>query len=213
MIIKVEQISHEFKKKKQIRMCLDHINFTIYPGQFHCIIGESGKGKSTLLNIVTGMLTPKSGTVYWNEKNIFKDLKESKRIEFLNGKIGYMMQGAALLGNLNVLENILCPIEIAGGKREKKEIEHLLKTLDIWNLRTSYPGELSGGEYKRVSLARIIIAKPEVLIADEPTSSLDQDSAEIVRTILSEYCKNGKSVVVATHDMQFIKDTRIIHKL
>lgn len=213
MIIKLDQITHDFKQGEQIKRCLDKIDFTIYPGQFHCIIGESGSGKSTLLNMIAGMLIPQNGTIYWDDINIFIDLKEKKRTNYLNEKIGYMMQGAALLGNLNVLENIRCPMELNKRKSKKEEIEHLLKTLDIWDVRASYPSQLSGGEYKRVSLARAIIAKPEILIADEPTSSLDQHSAEIVRTILNDYGRNGNSVVVATHDMQFVKEERIIHSL
>lgn len=200
MILRVEKIGHEFQVKSPKVTCLHNVNLTIKPGEFCCIAGKSGCGKSTLLNIITGMLSPAYGDVYINKDNIYHDWNEKQRTKIRSKEIGYMMQGASLLDNLTVFENVICPLELSGKKVDFKKVKKLLKELFIENIRDSYPSELSGGEYRRVSLARALMPSPKLLVVDEPTTSLDKQSAQIVRKLITSYCDCENSVLVATHD-------------
>ncbi len=205
MVLKAEHIFHTFIQGGIVRECLSDVNLTIMPGEFKCLTGESGTGKTTLLNILTGMLKPTQGAVYLDEKNIYDDMNESQRTECRNSSIGYLMQGMALLGNLTVYENLIFPLELAGRTYDQARVLKVLQELELGSVQDSYPQVLSGGEYRRASLARTILLEPEILVADEPTSNLDERSAGIVRRMLTDYCQSGKSVLVATHDRKLVQ--------
>lgn len=184
---------------------LNKISFQLNQGDFFCITGESGCGKTTLLNIVSGMLRPDTGDVYLNGKSIFKDMKEQERTELRNKVLGYMMQGNSLIPDLTVWQNIIFPLELAGRKADEEEAVRLGEQLGIDNIMDSYPSEISGGEYRRVLLARILLLDTDILIVDEPTSNLDEKSAVIVRKVLHNICSTKrKSLIVVTHDKNFL---------
>ena len=178
---------------------LKSTDITVKKGEMTALAGASGCGKSTLLNILTGMLRPDSGSVFIKGTDISK-LSEKERTALRSGVIGYMMQKNALLPELTVWQNILFPAYTAKKKPDKKRAEEIAERLSLTSLLGSYPSQISGGEYRRVMLARVLVTEPEIIIADEPTSNLDRESAEIVRDMLKEVNKNGITVLAASHD-------------
>lgn len=207
MNVRVENVSKSFGKNG-----LKEISFRLEQGDYLCIMGESGCGKTTLLNIVSGMLRPDTGDVLLNGKSIFHAMKEKERTALRNKTLGYMMQGSALIPDLTVWQNIVSPLELNGRSSDKMQVTALMKRLGIDNVTDSYPSEISGGEYRRVLLARVLLLDTEILLVDEPTSNLDENSAVIVREILNEYhSRQGKSLIVVTHDKQFLdSSTRLL---
>ncbi len=180
------------------------VSFTVARGQFAGLTGASGCGKTTLLNILTGMLSPDSGTVTVDGISV-QELRGKQRAALRAKKIGYMMQGNVLLPDLNVMQNLLFPAQLAGKKPEGKQIRELALKLKISGILDSYPAEISGGEYRRVMLARILLLDTPIIAADEPTSNLDSRSAEIVREILHERREKGVTLLIATHDAELLQ--------
>jgi putative ABC transport system ATP-binding protein len=197
MTLKAENISKTFGKNG-----LAHSSISASEGSFLCITGESGCGKTTLLNIISGMLKPDTGEVSIDGKSLYS-LRERERIKLRNEKIGYMTQGNSLIPELTVWQNIVAPSELSGKKTDSRKVMELAQRLGIDKVIDSYPSELSGGEYRRSLLARVIVLDTPLLLVDEPTSNLDESSAAIVREVLYEEYKKGKGVVVVTHDREF----------
>jgi putative ABC transport system ATP-binding protein len=208
MTLIAENISKKFGQNG-----LAPVSMSIAENQFHVVIGESGCGKTTLLNILTGMLSPDSGSVTIDGKNIFTDMKESERTLLRYEKISYMTQGSTLIPELTVWQNIICPLELSGRKANEKDVNALAKKLGIVNILDSFPSEISGGEYRRVLLARCILPDAKLLLVDEPTSNLDEESAAIVREILFEEYKKGKGLLIVTHDRELLSYQPQIHEL
>ena len=167
-----------------------------------CVTGESGCGKTTLLNILSGMLRPDSGTVQLDGRNIFQ-MTDKERTMLRNTTIGYMTQGNSLIPELKVWQNIVCPTELCGKKADEDKVTALCERLGIANVSDSYPSDLSGGEYRRALLARVLLLDMPILLVDEPTSNLDEKSASIVREVLNEQYLKGKGVLIVTHDKEF----------
>ena len=201
MILKAENISKKFGKNG-----LNPASISIETEQFLCITGESGCGKTTLFNIISGMLRPDTGTVTLDSRDIFK-MKERERTMLRNDTIGYMTQGNSLIPELTVWDNIIGPSELYGKKTNEADVMALAEKLRIDNVVDSFPSELSGGEYRRVLLARVMILNTPILLVDEPTSNLDEKSAAIVREVIYEEYQNGKGIAVVTHDKEFEKYT------
>lgn len=208
MTLNAENISKKFGQNG-----LAPVSMSIAENQFHVVIGESGCGKTTLLNILTGMLSPDSGSVTIDGKNIFTDMKESERTLLRHEKISYMTQGSTLIPELTVWQNIICPLELSGRKADEKDVNALAQKLGIVNILDSFPSEISGGEYRRVLLARCILPDAKLLLVDEPTSNLDEESAAIVREILFEEYKRGKGLLIVTHDRELLSYQPQIHEL
>ena len=183
---------------------LKSTDITVKKGEMTALAGASGCGKSTLLNILTGMLRPDSGSVFIKGTDISK-LSEKERTALRNGVIGYMMQKNALLPELTVWQNILFPAYTAKKKPDKQKAEKIAERLSLTSLLGSYPSQISGGEYRRVMLARVLVTEPEIIIADEPTSNLDRESAEIVRDMLKEVNSSGTTVLAASHDPMLLE--------
>ena len=178
---------------------LKSMDITVKKGEMTGLSGASGCGKSTLLNILTGMLRPDSGTVLIDGVDISK-LSEKKRTALRGSVIGYMMQKNALLPELTAMQNIMFPAYIAKKQPTEKKAEEIAEKLSLTKQLGSYPSQLSGGEYRRVMLARILLLDTPVIVADEPTSNLDRESSVIVRDILTEANKKGVTVLAASHD-------------
>ena len=193
-MITADKIAKHFGKNG-----FDPISFSVQKGQMAGLTGASGCGKTTLLNILTGMLRPDSGSVLIDGTDL-QTLRSHALAVLRSQKIGYMMQGNVLLPDLTVLQNLLFPAQLAGKGIQKEQASEIAEQLHISNILASYPAEISGGEYRRVMLARILLLDTPVLIADEPTSNLDSESAALVRKMLTARRENGATLLIAAHD-------------
>lgn len=188
-IIKTNNISHSYESD----IALDNINIDIKKGEFISIIGESGSGKSTLLSILSTLLQPTKGELFFNDIN-YKDIKNIDNFRQTN--IGFIFQFHYLINYLTVKQNI----QLASPKTQEKDIVLLLEQLGISILLNKFPDQLSGGERQRVAIVRALINKPSVIFADEPTGNLDSKNSLIVFELFRELSKKGTTIVVATHD-------------
>jgi putative ABC transport system ATP-binding protein len=209
MILKAEHIGKAFTDGG-----VSDVNLSVEPGTFTVISGESGVGKTTFLNIISGMLHPDEGRVSVNdgkvEKEIYTDMKRNERISLLGKKIGYMMQGVTMIPSLTVHDNITYPLRLIGYDYDEEDLDGILDILRISGIRDSYPGRISGGEYRRALIAGVLLKEPAIITADDPTSSLDGDTAAVVREVLKGYVSKKTAVVAATHDEGFSgEDIRI----
>lgn len=205
MILKAESISHGFNDRQ---MLFDNLNLSVDIGDYVCVVGKSGCGKSTLLNIIAGMHAPVSGTVFVDGIDIYSTLTERKRTALRNSKIGYLNYGNCLLENLTVFDNIIYPVLLKGSRCNKDEVMNILEALDISVIKDLYPWQISAGEYRRVCFGRILALNTEILILDEPTSNLDEKSADIIVNMIFSLRKN-KGIIVATHDKMLMSETII----
>lgn len=214
-MIKANKISKSFirtKGESNIFYAVNEMDLEIEDGNFIIIIGKSGSGKTTLINMLSGLLTPSSGNVLINDTDIYS-LNDKNRSLFRNKNIGFIPQGQTGLQNLTILENILLPILIYE-KDDKKDLAiKLLNDLDIIDLKDSYPNELSGGELRRMAIARSIIMNPSIVFADEPTGDLDEANTKIVLDILRKLANSGKTIIMVTHDKDAISYADIIYKM
>ncbi len=200
MKLEIKKINKEFNRRESNFFAVNNVNLTIGQNDFISIIGHSGSGKSTLLNLIAGLLNPTSGDILLDGKSII-NLKDSEISEIRNKKIGYILQGQSLLPNLTVLENVKLPFELLNNGNINEYALELLDKAGIKHLADSYPSTLSGGEAKRVSVVRALINKPEILLADEPTSDLDEENTEIIMKLFSEISKSGTAVLMVTHNL------------
>lgn len=179
---------------------LRDIDFTLNKGETAAIVGASGSGKSTLLSIVAGLDTPSSGTVHIDGVDLFA-LDEDQRAALRAQKVGFVFQSFQLLGNLTALENVMLPLELAGQRDARATATQMLQRVGLGERLSSYPKVLSGGEQQRVALARAFVVQPSVLLADEPTGSLDfATGARIMELMFELNREQGTTLVLVTHD-------------
>lgn len=213
MQLELKHIKKDFVSKRgRHYKCLEDINLVMQSGELHLLYGASGNGKTTLLNIMTGMLRPSEGQVLLDGKEI-QSMKEHELALLRRKCFGYAMQNASLLSSLTVYENIALPINFFT-ESEPVQIEEQLKKAGLWKVRDSYPSELSGGEYRRCTILRALINQPDFLFADEPTANLDDENAETIIEMLNELREQGTAVIVATHDKRFMEgESLFVHKI
>jgi putative ABC transport system ATP-binding protein len=179
---------------------LRDIHFTLGKGETAAIVGASGSGKSTLLSIVAGLDTPSSGTVHIDGVDLFA-LSEDQRAALRAQKVGFVFKSFQLLGNLTALENVMLPLELAGRRDARAAATHMLQRVGLGERLSSYPKVLSGGEQQRVALARAFVVKPAVLLADEPTGSLDFATGSTIMELMFDLNREqGTTLVLVTHD-------------
>ncbi len=205
MDIKLMHISKKYKSvgNKFIKS-LDSINIDINYGNYVSFVGPSGSGKSTLLKILTSNLKPSSGDVFWGKYRL-SDISE-KDVTFLRrSKFGIIFQDNQFVYEMSVEDNILLPLAINNTliRNKLKYYDILMESLNIVELKKRTPHELSGGEKKKVAIARALINNPEILVADEPTANLDDVSAREVFNIFGNLNNLGLTIIIATHDPRF----------
>ena len=201
-MIKVKNLTHYYNNDK----ALENINLEINKGEFVCLVGESGSGKSTLLSIISTLLKPTKGELFFENLN-YKNIKDID--DFRKTNIGFIFQFHYLINYLTVKENI----KLANEKATENEIHNLLKILRIENLSNKYPNEISGGQRQRVAIARALINKPKVIIADEPTGNLDSKNSLNVFEILKKLSQEQVTIIVATHDKNLAKFANKIYEV
>jgi putative ABC transport system ATP-binding protein len=196
-------VSHVHKSVTDSTGTLDilrDIDFTLAPRETAAIVGASGSGKSTLLSIIAGLDTPTSGTVVLAGHDLFA-IDEDARAALRARQVGFVFQSFQLLGNLTALENVMLPLELAGRKDSRKAAGEMMARVGLAARLGHYPKVLSGGEQQRVALARAFVVQPAVLLADEPTGSLDFATGETVMQLMFELNREqGTTLVLVTHD-------------
>ena len=181
---------------------LRDIELAVMPGEAVAIVGASGSGKSTLLALLAGLDTPTSGTVELDGANLF-ELDEDARAELRGRTVGFVFQSFQLLPSLTALENVMLPLELADREDADSAAREILAHVGLGERLHHYPKHLSGGEQQRVALARAFVVQPKLLLADEPTGSLDAESGEAVIALLFQLNReSGTTLVLVTHDEQ-----------
>jgi putative ABC transport system ATP-binding protein len=202
--IQAIQITKTFGQGRNQFKALQSTSFAIEAGEFVAIIGPSGSGKSTLLTIMGGLQQPDTGEITIND-HAFSTESEKARAKIRFNDIGFILQSANLVPFLNVLDQLQLLNLVAKEKFNQQQAESLLEQLHILHLKDKYPNELSGGERQRVAIAKALFNRPSIILADEPTASLDTQNAYEVVEILAKQAKNGrKAVVMVTHDQRLI---------
>jgi putative ABC transport system ATP-binding protein len=196
-------VEHVFKSVTDSTGTLDilqDIDFTLGARETAAIVGASGSGKSTLLSIIAGLDTPTRGTVKLAGDDIFA-IDEDARAALRAQRVGFVFQSFQLLGNLSALENVMLPLELAGRKDARKAATEMLARVGLGQRLGHYPKVLSGGEQQRVALARAFVVQPALLLADEPTGSLDFATGEQVMRLMFDLNRElGTTLVLVTHD-------------
>jgi putative ABC transport system ATP-binding protein len=196
-------VEHVFKSVSDSTGTLDilqDIDFTLGARETAAIVGASGSGKSTLLSIIAGLDTPTRGTVRLGGEDLFA-IDEDERAALRARKVGFVFQSFQLLGNLSALENVMLPLELADRKDARKTATEMLGRVGLGQRLGHYPKVLSGGEQQRVALARAFVVQPALLLADEPTGSLDFATGEQVMRLMFDLNRElGTTLVLVTHD-------------
>lgn len=199
-ILKVENLCKVYGKGENEVRALDNVSFSVSKGEFVAIIGPSGSGKSTLLHIIGGVDKPTSGKVYMDGCDVYSQNDEQLAV-FRRRQVGLIYQFYNLIPVLNVRENITLPVLMDGRKVDEKRLRELMDTLDLKGREKHLPNELSGGQQQRVSIGRALMTAPAVVLADEPTGSLDsKNSREIVELLKLSNKKYNQTLIVITHD-------------
>jgi putative ABC transport system ATP-binding protein len=202
MAMSVIELSEVSRRYDEGPPALDGVSLRITAGEAVAILGPSGSGKSTLLNLVAGLDRPSSGTVSVDGVRV-DGLGEAASARYRRAKIGMVFQFFNLLDDLTVADNVMLPAQLAGMARAaaRRRAAELLGTLGIDRHATAYPGRLSGGERQRVAVARALMNRPALLLADEPTGALDTASGKDVQHLLNDLHADGQTIVLVTHDM------------
>ncbi len=223
-LLQVQEVYKLYGQGQNETAALKGISFDVLAGEFLGIMGASGSGKTTLLNCIATMLKPTSGKVLLDGKSI-SSFRGSKLAKYRGKKIGYLFQEFELLDNLTIRENILMPLFIHGEsfKIAEQQLQKLAKQFDIEDLLDKFPSQMSGGEKQRTAAARALISNPSIVLADEPTGSLDTKNAKILMEKLCFINETDKAtILMVTHDpnaasfcsrILFIQDGVIFHEL
>lgn len=227
-MLELTNLTRAFRRRGELFNAVDKVNLQVHPGELVVISGRSGNGKTTLLNLIMGILEPSQGTVTWNGQDI-ATLDDAALSRLRCAQIGYVTQRETLLAALSVWDNVLLPATFysstvltatssgvstaeAGAASSpsqepawqagavEQRAQYLLERLQVAHLAQSYPKELSGGEIRRVAIARALINSPALFLADEPTGDLDQQSTELVLGLLRDIAHAGTAVIMVTHD-------------
>ena len=213
-LIKVEDIHKIYNPGENEVQALDGVSLEIQRGEFVAIVGHSGSGKSTLMNMLGCLDTPTSGHYFLEGKDV-SSLSDDQLSEIRNKKIGFIFQGFNLIPNLDAVGNVELPLIYRGlGKQRRRRIAvQALTKVGLGRRLKHRPSELSGGQQQRVAVARAIAAQPPIILADEPTGNLDSRSTVEIMNILKDHHKNGRTVIVITHDDDIAAQARRVIRI
>ena len=214
MIIRGDGIKKDFYRKSRntnIFTAVYECDIELPEGSIVVVRGRSGGGKSTLLNMLSGNLEPTEGTVYYDDLDIYT-MSDIDLSSFRASHIGMIPQGRSAIASLNVYENIVLPYTLYGEEIDCN-VDDLMERFDIARLRDAMPGELSGGELRRMAIARSMVKDPDIIFADEPTGDLDDENTEIVLKSLRELSDSGTTIMMVTHDGEAEKYADILYRM
>ena len=217
MKLKAEKICKKFNRKTSgasYFYAVNETDFELAESSLTAVYGRSGGGKTTFLNMLGGLLEPSGGRLIIDGKDIYS-MPDRELSEFRNKNIGIIPQGSTALPTLTVLENVLLPRLMYGKSDEsaRKYAMELLEKVGIAGLSEAMPNELSGGELRRMAIARALMNKPSVLLADEPTGDLDDENTALVLSLLRDTAKEGTSVLIVTHEGEAVNYADIVLKM
>ena len=199
-ILKTSNLKKYYGNGENLVKAIDNDNIDIKEGEFVAIVGKSGSGKSTLLHMMGGLDNPTEGKVYINDKDIFS-LKEEKLAIFRRRNIGFIFQNFNLIPSLNVWENITLPVGLDGKEINKPFVTDIINSLGLESKVDALPNTLSGWQQQRVAIARALVARPAIILADEPTGNLDSKTSDEVMSLLKTMIKKyNQTLVMITHD-------------
>lgn len=203
MNIQIENLQKIFRSDTVQTVALNNVSLSINDGEFVAIMGPSGCGKSTLLNILGLLDNPTSGSYKLDGKEV-GDLKESGRTDYRKGRIGFIFQSFNLIDTMTVRENVMLPLNNLPLSRDEKNkrVDEALMRMGIAHRAKHYPSQLSGGQQQRAAIARAIVGRPGLILADEPTGNLDSKNGAEVMQLLSELHKEGATIVMVTHSLR-----------
>ncbi|HBG5344256.1 TPA: ABC transporter ATP-binding protein [Clostridioides difficile] len=198
--LKIEDLCKVYGRNENQVTALDHVSLTIEKGEFTAIIGSSGSGKSTLLHSIAGVDIPTSGKIYLEGQDVYGQSNEKLAI-FRRRQVGLIYQFHNLIPTLNVVENITLPILMDKRKVNQERLNDLLELLGLKERKTHLPNQLSGGQQQRVAIGRALMNAPAVMLADEPTGSLDsKNGQEIIQLLKESHSKYHQTLIIVTHD-------------
>ncbi|MBE5838721.1 ABC transporter ATP-binding protein [Butyrivibrio sp.] len=200
-LVEIKDVSKIYNPGENEVRALNHVSLTIGEGEFVAIIGQSGSGKSTLMNMLGCLDTPTSGKYFLHGQDV-SHMTDDEQSDVRNREIGFIFQGFNLIPSLTALENVELPLIYRGvGKRERDRLANAaLNSVGLEKRKTHKPNEMSGGQQQRVAIARAIAQAPPILLADEPTGNLDTASTKEIITIIKRLYKEGRTVIIITHD-------------
>lgn len=208
-MLKVKQLTKTFSRQQNDFDAVHEVDFEINAGDFCVLTGPSGCGKSTFFHMICGITKPDSGEIIFDGQDISKDSAQ-KWAARRAADISYVLQGDSLLSNFTVLENICLPHQLsAKSVNLKDKALEILRQFGLENMANDYPANLSGGERRRVAIARAFVHDPKLIVADEPTSDLDEENTKIILDYFTSQAKNGKAILISTHDLSFINGEMI----
>jgi putative ABC transport system ATP-binding protein len=207
-LIEIQNIGKDYQEGESTVQAIKEMSFFIDDGEFVSIMGQSGSGKSTMLSILGGLNHPTRGKILLDTLDIYK-LSSEQRADLRSEYIGVIFQSFQLIPYLTVLENVKLPMAITGRKarEQDKMARNVLARVGLANKADRLPDQLSGGEQERVAIARAIVNKPPILLADEPTGSLDSKTADEIMDLLKELNSEGQTIIMVTHNPEACKHT------
>lgn len=214
ILIQIEDLCKVYNPGENEVRALDHVNLTVNTGEYVAIIGQSGSGKSTLMNMIGCLDVPTSGEYILNGQNV-SHLTDDELSDIRNQEIGFIFQGFNLIPSFTAVENVELPLLYRGiGKRERHELAvKALEKVGLAQRMGHRPSEMSGGQQQRVAIARAIAQAPPVILADEPTGNLDSGSSKEIIQILKELHKEGRTVILITHDNEIASQAKRVIRI
>ena len=213
MLLKTKSLSKSFARGKNSFFAVKDVDFSISASDFVFIVGRSGSGKTTFLNLISGILDPTQGQVFFEDEDI-SSMSDTAKSFYRNESIGFVPQSLAYLPNLSVFDNVRVPFFLFNrdGDSEGRALS-LLELMDIAHLKDEMPQNLSGGEIKRMLIARALMNPPKLLIADEPTANLDKETSETVMNLIKSVNKLGTAVLIVTHDFEILNEDSTMYRM
>lgn len=212
-VVELVDVCRQYGEGENIVNALYHVNAKISKGEFVAVVGASGSGKSTFLNVCGGLDRPTSGGIYIEGTNIGK-LASDELTEFRRKRIGFIFQNYNLISVMSVYENIVLPVQIGGHLEDRELLKRILDSLGLTGLENRLPSELSGGQQQRVAIARALISTPAIILADEPTGNLDSSSTDDVMRLLTSAVRDfGQTVIMITHNESLTKECDRIFRM
>ncbi len=210
-MIKINDLEKVYRTEDVETVALNKLSFTVNTGEFVAVMGPSGCGKSTLLNILGLLDEPDGGSFLFNGQEV-AHFKERQRADLRKKNIGFVFQSFNLIDELTVFENVELPLIYLGVKsaERKERVEEVLKKMQIMHRRNHYPQQLSGGQQQRVAVARAVVNKPKLILADEPTGNLDSTNGNEVMELLTDLNEQGTTIIMVTHSEH---DAKYSHRI